>query len=151
MLEPARELDWEAVHDLSIQIHDLHVAMRPDIYCACDEPYPKTAYLQDVKNHMVYVARENGAIVGYVVLSILLKNGPGVVPVKQVRLDSICVEETRRGRGIGKAMIADVAEIASRMGCSDVLLGMQAENTNAFAFYKKCGFAVRTINMQKHI
>ena len=32
MLELARPSDWEDIQRLSVQIHDLHVAWRPDIF-----------------------------------------------------------------------------------------------------------------------
>ena len=32
MLELARQSDWEDINRLSVQIHDLHAAWRPDIY-----------------------------------------------------------------------------------------------------------------------
>ena len=32
MLELARETDWESVQRLSVQLHDLHVSWRPDLY-----------------------------------------------------------------------------------------------------------------------
>ena len=37
MLELARESDWDAIRRLSVQIHDLHVSWRPDIYCHSEE------------------------------------------------------------------------------------------------------------------
>ena len=101
MLELARESDFEAIRRLSVQIHDLHAAWRPDIYFHSDEPYARDAFLEDVKNRMVYTAKLGDTIVGYVVLSVSEKSGPGVVSKKVMRLDSICVDEDFRGHGIG--------------------------------------------------
>ena len=79
MLELARETDWEAVKRLSVQIHDLHAAWRPDIYCHSEEPYPKEAFMEAIDKRLVYVAKLQNALVGYVTLSILEKSGPGSV------------------------------------------------------------------------
>ena len=147
MLELARESEWEAVKALSVQIHDLHAAWRPDIYFHCDEPYPKAKFLEDIHTRSVYVAKVSGVVVGYVVLAILRKGGPGTVEKKQLRLESICVHETRRGQGIGKAMVADVRALAKAFGCQEVILGVHPENDGAVGFYQKCGFRIRTINM----
>ena len=147
MLELAREGDWEAVKRLSVQIHDLHVAWRPDIYCRCDEPYPKEKFLEDIKSRAVYVAKVSGAVIGYAALAIMRKGGPGTVEKKLMRLESICVDETLRGQGIGKAMVADVRALAKAFGCQEVILGVQPENDEAVGFYQKCGFRIRTINM----
>lgn len=151
MLELARECDWEAVNRLSIQIHDLHAHWRPDIYFHCDEPFPREAFLQGIRNRMVYIAKIHNTVVGYVVLSIVQKNGPGVVDQKLMRLDSICVDEAARGQGIGKAIIADVRALSKVFGCSGVILGVHPENDSAVGFYQKCGFRIRTINMDMKV
>lgn len=147
MLELARESDWEAVKQLSVQIHDLHAAWRPDIYYSCEEPYPKASFLLDIKNRMIYVAKIGDIIAGYVILSVQIKGGPGTHQKKLLRLDSICVEEGCRGQGIGKSMIADVRALAKAFGCAELILGVHPENDGAVVFYQKCGFRIRTINM----
>lgn len=151
MLELATEADWEAVRDLSVQVHDLHAAWRPDIYYHCEEPYPHAAFLEDIENRLVYVAKLQEIVVGYVVLSIMTKGGPGIVEKKVMRLDSICVDELARGRGIGKAMVEDVTALAKAFRCRELLLGVHPENEGALRFYRKCGFEVRTINMQRKV
>ena len=151
MLELAREADWESVRRLSVQIHDLHAAWRPDIYCHSDTPYPKEAFLEDIRNRLVYVAKVEQTVAGYAVLSIQRKGGPGTVEKKMLRLDSICVEEAIRGHGIGKAMVMDVFALAKAFGCSEVILGVHPENDKAVGFYQKCGFRIRTINMDAKV
>ena len=151
MLELARESDWEAVRRLSVQIHDLHAAWRPDIYCHSEEPYPKDTFLEDIGKRLVYVAKLGDTLVGYVVLSMADKSGPGVVTKKVMRLDSICVDEDFRGHGIGKMMVADVRALARAFRCRELLLGVHPENDAAVAFYQKCGFRIRTINMDMHV
>ena len=151
MLELARESDWAEVQRLSIQIHDLHAAWRPDLYFHCDEPYPKEKFLEDIRNRMVYTARIDGTVVGYVILSMLQKGGPGTVEYKAMRLDAICVDEAARGQGIGKAMVADVRALARAFGCREIILGVHPENDSAVDFYQKCGFRIRTINMDMKV
>ena len=147
MLELARESDWEAVRRLSVQIHDLHVSWRPDIYYHSEEPYPHDAFLEDIRKRMVYVAKVGGTVVGYVILCELHKGGPGTVECKALRLESICVDEAARGQGIGRAMLTDVRALARAFGCREVVLGVYPENDGAIVFYQKCGFRIRTINM----
>lgn len=151
MLELAKETDFEAVRRLSVQIHDLHAAWRPDLYYHCDEPYPREKFLTDIRNRLVYTAKFAGVVVGYVVLSIMEKGGPGVVDYKAMRLESICVDEAARGQGIGKAIAEDVRALAKAFGCREVILGVHPENDNAVGFYQKCGFTIRTINMQMKV
>ena len=147
MLELARESDWEAVKRLSVQIHDLHAAWRPDIYFHCEEPYPRQAFLEAIDKRLIYVAKLQDTVIGYVTLSILERDGPGTVPKRQLRLDSICVDKAYRGQGIGRAMVADVRALARVFRCTELILGVHPENDDAVAFYQKCGFMIRTINM----
>ena len=151
MLQLARDSDWEDVKRLSVQIHDLHAAWRPDIYYHTDEPYPKEQFLQDISNRRVYVAKLDGLVAGYVVISTQEKDGPGIVERKLMRLDSICVEESICGNGIGKTMVEEVRALAKAFGCSQLILGVHPENDAAVGFYQKCGFRIRTINMDMHL
>lgn len=147
MLELARASDWEAVRRLSVQIHELHAAWRPDIYFSCEEPYPLKKFLQDISQRMVYVAKSGSDIIGYVVLSMIMKDGPGIVAKNQLRIDSICVDSNFRGQGIGRAMMRDVRALSKAFGCREILLGVHPENDKAIAYYQKCGFNIRTIHM----
>ena len=147
MLELAREGDWESVKRLSVQIHDLHATWRPDIYYSIDEPLPKETFLKAINDRLLYVAKLDTRVVGYVMLSRMDRGGPGAVCYQAMRLDSICVDEALRGHGIGKAMIRDVCALAKAFGCRELMLGVHPENDDAVAFYQKCGFRIRTINM----
>ena len=147
MLELARNSDFEDVKRLSVQIHELHASWRPDIYYSTDEPLPRDAFLEAIRNRLVYVAKVNGIVAGYVVLSVQNRGGPGTHAYKAMRLDSICVDEALRGQGIGKRMVADVRALAKVFGCRELMLGVHPENDEAVGFYQKCGFRIRTINM----
>lgn len=149
--ELAKPEDFPAIKALSLQVHHLHVSWRPDIFRPDREPYPQEKFLQDIRNRMVYVARLEGMVAGYVTLALLSKSGPGVVAQKLLRLDSICVEEAIRGQGLGREMVADCRALARAFGCRGLILGVHPENDRAVAFYQKCGFRIRSINMDMYL
>ena len=151
MLELARPADWEAVNRLSRQIHDLHVSWRPDIYRSSEAPMPKDFFMEAIAQRMLYVAKVNEEVVGYVHLSMEKKDYAGVVPTQQMRLGTICVEESMRGQGIGRAMLTDVRALAKAFRCREILLSVHPENDGAVAFYQKCGFFIRTIGMDMKV
>ena len=151
MLELARAGDWESVRRLSVQIHDLHVAWRPDIYYHSEEPLAKESFEDAIRNRLLYVAKVGGSVVGYVLLSIQNRGGPGAHIHKQMRIDSICVDEAFRRRGIGKTMVSDVRALAKAFGCRDLILGVHPENDKAVGFYQKCGFRIRTIYLDMKV
>lgn len=151
MLELAREVDWEAVNRLSVQIHDLHASWRPDIYYHSDEPLPKQQFLSAIREQKIFVAKLDDCVIGYVLISVQERGGPGAYEYKAMRLDSIVVEKSIRRRGIGRQMVEDTRALAKAFGCRELLLGVHPENDAAVAFYQKCGFQIRTINLDMKV
>ncbi len=151
MLQSAVETDREAVNAMALQVHAMHVAWRPDIYAMVEELYPRERFWEAIQERQLYVAKLGGLTVGYVLLKIRHYDWPGMVRRKVMLVDEICVEEAYRGQGIGKAMMADVHALAKAFGCSDLQLGVYPQNDEAVAFYQKCGFAIRSIEMQRKV
>jgi len=60
-----------------------------------------------------------------------------------MKLDKLYVLPARHGAGIGRALIAHVAQAARRAGCSTLVLNVNRNNTGAVRAYERCGFAVR--------
>lgn len=58
-----------------------------------------------------------------------------------VYLEDLFVEETHRGRGIGKALLARLARIASEQNCGRLEWQVLDWNAPAIAFYKSLGAA----------
>ena len=151
MLELATLSDREAVNTMAREVHAMHVEWRPDIYEMVDELYPEDRFLEAVQNRSLYVAKISGVAVGYVSLKIRDYNWPGVVKRKVMVVDEICVEESARGQGIGKAMMEDVHALAKAFRCTDMQLGVYPQNDGAVTFYQKCGFTIRSIDMQRKV
>ena len=151
MLELARESDREAINALARQVHALHVQWRPDIYEMVDELYPDARIRDAIAQRTLYVAKLADQTVGYVALKIREYNWPGVVRRKVMVVDEIAVEESLRNRGIGKAMMEDVHALAKAFRCTDLQLGVYPQNDGAVAFYQKCGFTIRSIDMQRKV
>ena len=151
MLELARLEDREAINILARQVHAMHVEWRPDIYEMVDELYPEDRIREAISARELYVAKLAGQIVGYVSLKIRLYDHPGLVKRKVMVVDEIAVEESARNQGIGKAMMEDVHALAKAFRCTDLQLGVYPQNDEAVAFYQKCGFTIRSIDMQRKV
>ena len=151
MLELAVLSDRDAVEALARQVHALHVAWRPDIYEMPPEIFHEQRYLAHIRARELYVAREKGAVVGYVLLKTRAYDWPGVVRRRVMVIDEICVQEQCRGRGIGRQMMLEVRALAKAFGCTDMQLGVYPQNDGAVAFYQKCGFTIRSIDMQRKV
>ena len=151
MLELATSADREAVNALARQVHAMHVAWRPDIYEMVEELYPRERFDEAAKARQLYVAKLNGIPAGYVLLKIRDCNWPGMVARRVMLVDEFCVAEAFQRQGIGSQMMVEVRALARAFRCTDLQLGVYPQNDGAVAFYQKCGFRIRTINMDMQL
>lgn len=151
MLELATGKDRAAVNALARQVHEMHVAWRPDIFRMPEELYPEDRFAQVIRNRQLYVAKLNGIVAGFVLLKLKEYDSPGHLPRKVMVVDEICVEKALRGHGIGTRMMEEVHALARAFGCTDLQLGVYPQNDDAVGFYQKCGFTIRSIDMQRKV
>ena len=151
MLELATPNDRFDVNRLARQVHEMHVQWRPDLFTMPEELFPEERYSQLVKNRELYVAKLNGTVVGFVMIFMFVSEGCGKVTRKVMRIDQICVDEALRNHGIGTRMMEEVRVLARAFGCTDLQLGVYPQNDAAVSFYQKCGFMIRSIDMQRKV
>ena len=53
--------------------------------------------------------------------------------------------------GIGTQMMEEIRVLAKAFGCTDLQLGVYPQNDAAVSFYQKCGFAIKSIDMQRKV
>ena len=147
MLELAQRSDWTSVDDLAKQVHELHVAWRPDIYERAEFLYPLERFENAIQNRELYVAKLDGQVIGYALLPVRTVNQPGLVPRKVMLISEFCVEESCRNQGIGKAMMVDIRALAKAFGCTNIQLSVYPQNDEAVSFYQKCGLNIQNITM----
>ena len=85
----------------------------------------------------IFVAEQVSRIVGIAICGD--RYFPGWVGPTMALLD-LCVESQHRNRGIGTALLAQVAEFAKARNCVMIELTMRAGN-RAAALYERAGFA----------
>lgn len=151
MLQLARKADREAVNALAVHAHEMHVAWRPDLYVSVSELYPEERFDETVRQRQLYVAKIEETVVGYARLTMHACDWPGMVKRKIMTVEEFCVHESCRGQGIGKEMMAEVRALAAAFRCTDLQLGVYPQNDDAVGFYQKCGFTIRSIEMQRTV
>ncbi len=151
MLELARCEDREAVNRIFAQGHAQHVAWRPDLYKAADQFFSEDWFRAQIQEKHIYVARLSGVIVGFVWIGFAKWDSAVNVPRTILMLEEFSVEESCRDLGIGTQMMHDVLALARAFGCSDVELSVYPQNEAALALYRKFGFSVRNVNMQRKV
>ena len=70
MLELAREEDLEDINRIAIQVHELHVGWRPDIYCHTDCIFPLDYLRECIQEKTLFVAKIEETIVGFILFVI---------------------------------------------------------------------------------
>ena len=151
MLELATLKNRDDVNRLARQVHEMHVQWRPDLFQMPEELFPEERFSELVKNRELYVAKMGGAVAGYCLLKMRMSNDIGRVPRKVMVIDQLCVDETLRNHGIGTQMMEEVRVLARAFGCTDLQLGVYPQNDEAVSFYQKCGFMIRSIDMQRKV
>ena len=151
MIELATKHDRAEVERLAKQVHALHVQWRPDLYTMPEELYPQELFSGMIRNRELYVAKIDGIVAGYCRLVMKQASGIGIVPRKVMLIDQFCVDEPLQNHGIGTQMAAEIRVLARAFGCTDLQLGVYPQNDAAVSFWQKCGFMIRSIDMQRKV
>lgn len=149
LLRPAQMEDFEELNRIARQVCQLHASWGSGM--VVDYPYPMDYYTEVIGENKLYVAEQDGKILGYIFFYFWTAGGPAAATRKMVSIDDIGVEETLRNRGIGQRMLADLCELARAEGCAALNLYVDAPNENAIAFYQKCGLHIRNHGMTMNL
>ena len=148
MIQLATQADRAAVNEIALQVHALHVAWRPDLFCMTEELYPQERFDDCVANRQLYVAKLEGNVVGYALVAIRDSDYNGMVSRRIMEIQELGVHEAIRGHGIGAQMMEDIHALAKAFRCTHKKLNVYPENEDAIRFYERFGFAIRSIDMQ---
>jgi GNAT superfamily N-acetyltransferase len=120
----------------------LRVYAQPDLddgdVLALDEARAQLARIRQYPDYALYVAVEDGRVVGTFALLImdnLMHRGApsGIV-------EDVGVLPELRGHGIGKQMMQHAMALCAKRGCYKLVLSSNAKRTDAHAFYASLGF-----------
>jgi ribosomal protein S18 acetylase RimI-like enzyme len=81
----------------------------------------------------VFVAEENGRVLGYITTRIDREVSKGRIP-------NLAVDEQARGRGLGRRLIEHALEYFRREGMAYVMIETMANNAVGQHLYPSCGF-----------
>ena len=131
--------DYKEVDRLMAQVHGLHVQGRPDLFIDVEHIYSMEDYIKMVENDdmITVLAEEDGAVVGICIVS--MRSKTGMVKRRTAYMEDLCVDESCRGKGVGKKLFTYVKCKAKEMGAERLDLMVWAFNENALKFYKEMG------------
>lgn len=142
--------DFNKIHHLIEQVHQIHVEHRPDIYKKVN-PLEQVCFEQMIedRNNIILVAQIEKKIVG--LCSIKIKSSielPILQPRKISVIDNLCVHESFRGCGIGKKLLNAAKECSKQAGANVMELMVWSFNQEAVKFYEKFGMKERSKVME---
>lgn len=134
-----RKSDYAAVDALLLQIHQVDVDGRPEMFAPIEQYMTKDAYdsLVANKNVISILAQERGKIIGCCFVSMLERSG--MAYIKSAYIDLLVVDEKHRRKGVGRTIFQEVQKRAKKVGARRIDLMVWSHNPVAESAYKAYG------------
>lgn len=151
MIRRAEKRDIPGMLSLLDQVGEVHHRIRPDIFRSGARKYTAEELNGILTDPLrpIWVAVEDETVQGYAFCICREYDGTGVaVRRKELYVDDVCVDESRRGQGIATALLQWVYEEARNRGCAFVTLNVWNGNESARKFYEHMGMTTRNTTME---
>lgn len=150
MIRKAEKRDVGRIIELLHQVNMVHHMIRPDLFKPYTTKYDEQALevLLSDGNKPIFVF-DDGVVQGYAFCQVTeVKNDQLLQDIKTLYIDDICVDETARGKHVGKALYDYVHDYAQSIGCYNITLNVWEGNEPAICFYRNMGMQVQKTTME---
>lgn len=150
MIRKAEKRDVGRIIELLHQVNMVHHVIRPDLFKPYTTKYDEQALeeLLSDGNKPIFVF-DDGVVQGYAFCQVTeVKNDQLLQDIKTLYIDDICVDETARGKHVGKALYDYVHDYALSIGCYNITLNVWEGNESAICFYRNMGMQVQKTTME---
>ncbi|MCY6959140.1 GNAT family N-acetyltransferase [Clostridium brassicae] len=111
-----------------------------------DSSYPnRDIFLKDIKNHSLYVIKDNNSYLGTITLN--EEQAPEYCNVdwltsnkKTLVIHRLAVSPNYQGKGIGRKLIDFAEQLGHKKNYDSIRLDAFSKNLNSVNFYEKCGY-----------
>ena len=151
MIRRAAVEDVHTLDKLLYEVHKVHSDARSDLFKAGAKKYNDKQLIEIIKDDLrpIFVATIADKVVGYAFcVHKQFVNDNNMTDVKTLYIDDLCVDESARGKHVGKALYEYVVDYARRNGYYNVTLNVWADNVKAVGFYEKLDLKVQKIGME---
>ena len=152
MIRRAKEKDIPRLGELLCQVDLVHHRGRPDIF-RIGRKYSDaelSELLLDEGRPILVAVDEEDRVLGYCFCIYQEhKDSAVLTDVKTLYIDDLCVDETLRGRHIGRELYEAAVTLAKESGCYNLTLNVWSCNPAALRFYEACGLVPQKIGMEK--
>lgn len=150
MIRKATVDDISQIINLLHQVDMVHHRIRPDLFKPDTTKYDEQELckLFNDSNKPIFVY-DDGGVLGYAFCQITeVQNNKLLQDTKTLYIDDICVDESARGRHVGKSLFEHVRDYAQTIGCHNITLNVWAGNDAALSFYQNMGMQVQKTTME---
>ena len=143
--------DFEQIHRIVMQVHNLHLKNRREIYKDVN-PLTIDEFKEDITsdNKLYLVAESNENVVGICFSTIKIITDNRILNDKKiVYIENICVDVNERKKGIGKMLYNETIKIAKNIKANSIELMVWKFNEEAINFYKNLGMEIKNIRFEK--
>ena len=151
MIRRAMEKDIPKIEDLLSQVCLVHHNGRPDIF-NIGRKYSAEELkeiLRDEQRPILVAVDEDDAVMGYCFCIFQQHVGHSVLTdIKTLYIDDLCVDETLRGKHVGKELYAAAVAFARENGCYNLTLNVWSCNESAMRFYEAQGLVPQKVGME---
>ena len=151
MIRRAIEKDIPKIIDLLKQVCLVHHKGRPDIFKVGTKYSAEElkVILKDKSRPILVSVDENDNVQGYCFCIYQQHlNNSVLTDIKTLYIDDLCVDETLRGKHIGKELYESAVELAKETGCYNLTLNVWSCNQSALKFYESLGLLPQKIGME---
>ena len=147
--------DVKQVAKIMDQVQKLHCKNRPDIFKERTIDELEKQVIETInENENVIIVAENDSqeIVGILKYKIrIIEEGsrPNLKPNSILSISELGVEESWRGKGIGRQLMNEAENIKRRLGCERLELNCWSFNEKAMEFYASCGMKIQRVFLEK--
>lgn len=149
----AREQDMGGINELLNQVLMVHHNGRPDLFRSNTRKYMDEellAIIEDDSRPIFVGVDEKEQVMGYAFCVFQQHTDDNILTdIKTLYIDDLCVDETLRGRHVGKQLYDYVLRFAKEQGCYNVTLNVWECNPGAKKFYESCGLKPYKTGMEK--
>ena len=144
--------DAQLLATLNVPVQRVHAEGRPDIFKEASDGEDMVGHFADVlqkeQNH-AFIAEVDGQAVGYAI-ALVFSTQEMVHSYSSdvVYLNEMSVNDEQRGRGIGKALMQAVFDLARVEGVRRLVLDVWHFNSDSREFYAHMGFEPITVKME---
>ncbi len=144
--------DIPAILRLLLQVDLVHHAGRPDLFRGPATKYQEaelSEMLRDDSRPVFVCTDDSGTVCGHAFCIVQQHIGdPVLTDIRTLYIDDICVDESARRKGVGRALYEAVTAHARALNCYNVTLNVWSFNSDAQAFYAACGMHPQKIGME---